>query len=148
MAIIVGVDGSAQSLEALRWAVEEARTRKTAVRAVHVWQYPVSVVVSDPFLGGPETDPLLIDPSELSRLAQEHLADVVRGAVSDPGAVEQLVVQGHPAEELVKAAQGAELLVVGSRGRGGFTGLLLGSVSHACAQHVRCPVVIVRGRPE
>lgn len=146
MAIIVGVDGSAESLQALRWALEEARLRKTAVRVVHVWQYPVAVVISDPFLGGPEADPLLIDPSDLPRIAQAHLAEVVRSVVADPSAVEQQVVPGHPAEELVAAAKDAELLVVGSRGRGGFSGLLLGSMSQACAQHARCPVVIVRGR--
>ena len=148
MAIIVGVDGSAESLEALRWALEEARVRSTTVRAVHVWQYPATMVIGDPFLGGPEVDPLLIEPSELPHLAKAHLAEIVRDAALDPDAVEQQAVQGHPAESLLEASKDAELLVVGSRGHGGFAGLLLGSVSQACAQHARCPVVIVRGRPE
>lgn len=144
MAIVVGVDGSPESLQALRWALAEAKLRKTTVRAVHAWQYPRTMVISDPFLGGPEVDPLLIEPSELEGAVEGRLAELVRGVASEPDAVEQRVVQGNPAESLVEASKDAELLVVGSRGRGGFSGLLLGSVSQACAHHAHCPVVIVR----
>jgi len=142
MAIVVGVDGSAESIAAIRWAVEEGRLRKTAVRAVHVWQYPL-MSTGDAFFG-PGFDPLPIDPGELRELAVAGLADAVRKATDVPDAVEQEVVEGHAAEGLVEAAKDAELLVVGSRGHGGFGGLLLGSVSQACAHHARCPVVIVR----
>jgi nucleotide-binding universal stress UspA family protein len=69
----------------------------------------------------------------------------VAEATSDPDAVEEEAVQDHPAQRLIEAAKEAELLVVGSRGHGGFAGLLLGSVSHACAQHAGCPVVIIHG---
>lgn len=143
MAIVVGVDGSAESIEALRWALEEGRLRKTNVRAVHVWQFPL-VTTGDPFVGS-GFNPIPIELSELRKLAESRLADAVAEATTNPEAVEQELVEGHPAESLVEAAKDEELLVVGSRGHGGFGGLLLGSVSQACAHHARCPVVIVRG---
>jgi len=145
MAIVVGVDGSAESVQALRWALEEARLRKTRVRALYVWEFPSTLVVSDPLLGGPEFDPLLVEPSELEGIARQRLADIVRAVAADPGLLEERVVEGNPAEALVQASKDEELLVVGSRGRGRFSGSLLGSVSQACAHHARCPVVIVRG---
>jgi len=143
MAIVVGVDGSAESVEALRWAIEEARLRKTTVRAVLVWQYQLTST-GDPFFG-PGFDPLPIEPGELRELAAARLTGAVEHATADPKAVEQQVVEGHPAEMLVEAGKDAELPVAGSRGHGGFGTMLLGSVSQACAHHARCPVVIVRG---
>jgi len=143
--VVAGVDGSPESIEALRFALEEGRLRGTSVRAVLAWQLPPLLAAGDPFVLGSGFDPSLVEPSELRRVAQERLAAAVAQATSAPGAVEQQVVEGHPAECLVAAAADAELLVVGSRGRGGFGGLLLGSVGQACAQHARCPVVIVRG---
>jgi nucleotide-binding universal stress UspA family protein len=145
MTIVVGVDGSAESNKALRWAIEEARLRNTTVRAIYAWEYPPVLGGGDPFLGGPAERPLLIDPQELRVLAEARLAVAVAEATSDPDVVKQEAVQGHPAESLLEAAKGAELLVVGSRGHGGFAGLLLGSVSYACAQHAGCPVVIIHG---
>jgi nucleotide-binding universal stress UspA family protein len=145
MAIVVGVDGSAESIDALRWAIAEARLRKTDVRAVHVWQFPPLLSTGDPFVLGSGLDPALIEPSELRKLAESRLADAVVAAGADVAAVEQVLVEGHPAEGLVEAAEGEELLVVGSRGHGGVAGMLLGSVGQECAHHARCPVVIVRG---
>jgi nucleotide-binding universal stress UspA family protein len=147
MAIIVGVDGSAESIEALRWAIEEARLRKTAVRAVRVWHHPTTLGGYDSFLLGADVDPLLVEPGELRKLAKVRLAEAVAQATGDPDSVEQHVVEGHPVESLVQLATEDDLLVVGSRGRGGFSGLLLGSVSQECAHHARCPTVIVRRRP-
>jgi len=144
MAIVVGVDGSAESIKALEWAIDEARQRKTSVRAVHVWQYPPLLRTGDPFLG-PGFDAQPIEPSVLEELARTRLAEAVAQATAEPDSVQQDVIEGpHPAETLVEAARVAELLVVGSRGHGGFGSLLLGSVSQACAHHARCPVVIVR----
>jgi nucleotide-binding universal stress UspA family protein len=143
VAIIVGVDGSAESIEALRWALEEGRLRKTPVRAVHVWQYPLMMSTGDPFFG-PGFDPLPVEPSEFRALAESRLAAAVAEAAPADGSVEQELLEGNAAEALIDAAKGAELLVVGSRGHGGFAGLLLGSVSHACAQHAQSPVVIIR----
>jgi nucleotide-binding universal stress UspA family protein len=145
MTIIVGVDGSPESSRALRWAIEEAQLRNTAVRAIYAWEYPPLLGAGDPFRVGAAEKSLLIDPKELQQLAETRLADAVAEATSDPDAVEEEAVQDHPAQRLIEAAKEAELLVVGSRGHGGFAGLLLGSVSHACAQHAGCPVVIIHG---
>lgn len=145
MAIVVGADGSPESQQALRWAIEEGRLRNTTVRAVHAWDYPPMFGASDPFFVGAGADLPLIDPRDLEKLAETRLADAVAEVSADPGSVEHEVVQGQPAECLLEAAKDAELLVVGSRGHGGFKDLLLGSVSQACVQHATCPVVIVRG---
>ena len=137
--IVVGVDGSEESREALRWALGEAELRGSAVRAVHAWSRPIA-------FGGPTMPPHALDASALRDHAQESLdsaVDEVAGE-SPAVAVERLVEEGAAADVLVRAAEGADLLVVGSRGHGGFAGLLLGSVSQQCAQHAPCAVVIAR----
>lgn len=145
--IVVGVDGSNASLEALRWAVEEGRMRRTPVRALLAWRYAHPIEASDPYLLSLGFDPEPGDPGRALRLTEARLASAVDAALEgleDPDSVEQEVIEGHAAAVLVDASARAELLVVGSRGHGGFSGLLLGSVSHACANHAACPVVIVR----
>jgi nucleotide-binding universal stress UspA family protein len=148
MAIVVGVDGSNESMEALRWALGEARLRGTGVRAVRVWEYPFVAPSAEWTLGAPTPKPLAVDPQQVRRLAETQLAQAVSDVEPDAAAVriEQHVIEGHPARALVEASKGADLLVVGSRGHGGFGGLLLGSVSQACVHHARCPVVVVRPR--
>jgi nucleotide-binding universal stress UspA family protein len=135
--IVVGVDGSARSLTALQWAVQEARLRKCSVRVVMAWQ-PVQVYGETLGLGPtPAAEGLLASAAaaEVARLAEQtRSADV-------PMTWEAVV--GHPAWALVAAAQDAELLVVGSRGHGGFVGMMLGSVSQHVLSHARCPVVLV-----
>jgi nucleotide-binding universal stress UspA family protein len=137
--IVVGIDGSDASKEAFRWALEEARLRRSRLQAVYAWLPPQIV--------GRGYIPLeLIDPDVLRQLAQERLDGFVdEVAQSSDLEIESVAVEGPAAKVLVEAAQKAELLVVGSRGHGGFAGLLLGSVSQQCAQHALCPVVIVRG---
>jgi nucleotide-binding universal stress UspA family protein len=134
--IVVGVDGSPGAREALRFALEEARLRDASVAAVFVWSLPLVADV-----------PAALLPATLSDFREEAVEalDAALEEVSDTGGVEieRVVVEGPPARELVAAAEGADLLVVGSRGRGGFAGLLLGSVSQQCAHHAPCPVVIV-----
>jgi nucleotide-binding universal stress UspA family protein len=149
MAIVVGVDGSEESRAALRWALEEARLRHTHVRAVHAWELPLSLIPPQPYLGEPVVTEPLVDVDEFRKRAEQLLDHVVHHVAGDTGDVhvEQDVRDGHPSDVLVKASENADLLVVGSRGRGGFAGLLLGSVSQACAHHASCPVVIIR-RPE
>lgn len=146
MAIVVGVDGSNESLEALRWALGEARLRATAVRAVRVWEYPFVAPSAEWTLGAPAPQPVAVDPQEVRHLAETQLDQVVSEVEPDAAGVqiEQHVIEGHPANALVEASKGADLLVVGSRGHGGFAGLLLGSVSQACVHHAHCPVVVVR----
>ncbi len=138
--IVVGVDGSEPSKEALHWALGEARLRQATLRAIYAWLYPN--------VGGRGyIPPELLDRAVLSRSAQAKLdAAVTEVAGTSPGVdLERTVVEGPTARVLVEAGEEAELLVVGSRGHGGLAGLLLGSVGQQCAHHAPCPVVIVRG---
>lgn len=138
--IVVGVDGSEPSLEALRWSIEEARTRQCGIRAVYAWFMP-----RDAAYGFVPAE--VFDRERLQREARDHLDGwVAQVPESADVRVERRAVEGHAARVLIEAAEGAELLVVGSRGRGGFTGLLLGSVSQQAAHHAPCPVVILRAR--
>lgn len=135
--IVAGVDGSAASRLALEWAVTEARLRGGQVRAVTAWEFPPVTVGMEGLIHNPD-----IFPQAARRLQNEALKEVGSGAVPVTGDV----VQGHPATVLLKAAEDADLLVVGSRGFGGFTGLLLGSVSTQVLHHSPCPVLVVRTR--
>ena len=141
--IVVGVDGSEESKEALRWAIDEGHLRQATVRAVYVWTYPV-------IFTGELVPPSLVDANALRDAAQKALDDTVAEVAGDtPDAyIERVVEHGSVAHVLVDAAQEANLLVVGSRGHGGFTGSLLGSVSQQCAHHASCAVVIVRKQYE
>jgi len=138
--IVVGIDGSEESRGALRWALAEAKLRGAALRVVHTWLYPH-------IAAGPGMDPVL--DTEVIENARAVATELVQAELATAGAafgevdVEQAVVEGAAAPTLIEAAKGADLLVVGSRGRGGFAGLLLGSVSQQCAHHAPCPVVIV-----
>lgn len=140
--IVVGVDGSAESKVALRWALEEAQAREARLVCVHAWLFPSPVAPDD----------LRMDwERDLFGQLQEDAESVLETAMAEVGPdeekvpVERSVVEGPAAAVLLRAAEGADLLVVGSRGLGGFRGLLLGSVSQQCAYHASCPVVIVRG---
>lgn len=135
--IVVGVDGSEASVRALRWAVEEARLRGATVRAVHAWSYP-------PVSTYHEAAHVLKAP--LADEAEEVLDRMLREGTggADDVEIQQRVVDGPAAAALVEASSDASLLVVGSRGLGGFSGLLLGSVSQQAASHASCAVVIVR----
>jgi nucleotide-binding universal stress UspA family protein len=142
--IIVGVDHSAGAEEALRFAFDEAQLRRATLRAVHAWQFG--------YIGAPSLEGAVsVLGAELDehRSAAEAVLDaMVREAIPDAGDVEieRRVVEGAAAAVLVEESRGADLLVVGSRGHGGFAQLLLGSVSQQCAHHAECPVVIVRPR--
>jgi len=137
--IVVGVDGSDESKEALRWALEEARLRDATVRAVYAWRDPY---VLAPGFGLPED----FEFDALRERAVETLDAVVAEVAGKTShvPVEGVVAEGPAGSVLVQAAEGAELLVVGSRGHGGFVGLLLGSVSQQCVTHAPCPVLVVR----
>ena len=147
--VVVGVDGSAGSAEALRWALAEARLRKSPLRAVHAWMfgYVGGTVDGYPSLGGSldAYGSLGIDSGDLHRAAEDLLDRAVADAGTDTEGVEieRQVVQGSAAEALLTAVDKNDLLVVGSRGHGGFAELLLGSVSQQCVHHAPCPVVVV-----
>lgn len=133
--ILVGVDGSEGSRRALRWAMELAAVRPTAVRAVIVWQRTFDY-------GSQRYWP--VDES-IAADARERLAATVAEVAGQapPVTIEQLVLEGDPGRVLCAQSADADLLVVGSRGLGGFAGLILGSVSTKCAHHSQCPVVVV-----
>lgn len=138
--IVVGVDGSEGSRIALRWAFEEALRRSATVCLVHVWSFPHSIAPMAIAVAVPTVE-------EMHKVATEIL-DQVLAAVDAPAGVplERRIVEGGAAEALIEAARDAELLVVGTRGLGGFSRLLLGSVSHQCVHHAPCPVVVVPPR--
>lgn len=131
--VVVGVDGSAEGGSAIAFAFAEASLRGAGLRAVHAWKGAAG--------GGPLSS---VDTEERAEGERRLLAEALAGwseRYPDVKVTEQ-VEQGHPVEVLKKASAHAELLVVGSRGRGGLTGLLLGSVSHSLLQHAVCPLVI------
>jgi len=138
--IVVGVDGSSSSKAALAWAVDQARLTGASVEAVIAWHYPVVV-------GGIPFAPMgVVDSPDYAEFAMKVLSDAIAATVDpdEPVKVSLVVRAGNAAQALLEAARGADLLVVGSRGHGGFTEALLGSVSQACVHHARCPVVIIR----
>jgi nucleotide-binding universal stress UspA family protein len=135
--IVVGVDGSASSEEALRWAVRQSRLTGQPVDAVIAWDYPVNYGVAEVH----EFD----WQGDSAELLQKTVTNVL--TEDDARLVRQRVVHGHAAKVLLDASADADLVVVGSRGHGGFTGMLLGSVSQHVVAHATCPVVVVHEHP-
>jgi len=130
---VVGVDGSEPSIDALRFAVRTAKAFRTSLEAVAVWTYPAGAEVALLVNWSPEND------------AHDILDAAVETVFSTdiPPWFSSTTKPGSTARALIEESAGAEMLVVGSRGHGGFVGLLLGSVSAVCAEHARCPVLIV-----
>ena len=135
-AVVVGVDGSTSSLAALRKAAELASMFGHPLEVITTWQFPISYDRTLP--------PAIWSPEADAQAILDATAEEVFGA-DRPDHLTLRVVPGPAAAVLIKRSEDAELLVVGSRGHGGFAGLLLGSVSTACAQHARCPVLIMHG---
>jgi nucleotide-binding universal stress UspA family protein len=142
--IVVGVDGSPISKLALRWAITQARLTGATIDAVIAWQYPEAMT------GNAWVVNLVDDEPGFGDMAEQELTEAIsETAGPDPDVViNPVVVEGWPAEVLLDAAEGADLLVIGSRGRGGFTSALLGSVSQNCAHHATCPLLIIRARKD
>ena len=138
--IVVGVDGSKCSHSALRFALNEARIRQAKLRIVVVWHVPLAAYGA----GWAPPPPHLVEDSEAA--ANDILEEALQLVKDDAGSVEieSVVREGQSAQILIEEAEKAELLVIGSRGRGGFRELMLGSVSQQCAHHALCPVTIVR----
>ncbi|THV38705.1 universal stress protein [Glycomyces buryatensis] len=137
--IVVGVDGSRPSIRALEWAIEQARRTGAKVEAVLAWEVPTMYGTGMMVQQGGE---------EFDKSAKQSLETAVNHALAGKidVTVEAHTVGGHPAKTLIDMAERADLLVVGSRGHGGFVGALVGSVSHYCVSHAECPVVVVRHR--
>ena len=136
--IVVGVDGSAPAKAALAWAVRQAQLTGAAVEAIIAWEYPATYGYSMPAA------------PEINYNFEEVAAEVVANAIAEacgqgePVKINSRVVEGNAAQALLDASAGAELLVVGSRGHGGFVEALLGSVGQHCVHHATCPVVVIR----
>ena len=139
--IVAGVDGSPSSLAALHWAVRQARSTGGTVDAVIAWQFPAT----GNFGWAPVST---IDDLDFEAAAKQTLDEAIGGLGEEAAGVplRPLVVPGLAAQVLLDAAADADLLVVGSRGHGGFAEALLGSVSQHCVHHASCPVVVIRGQ--
>lgn len=135
--IVVGVDGSENAHAALRWALQEGRLRQAAVEVVHTWHLPY--VGASPYIVP------VFDSDTYEKAAQQLMDSAVdaEDTTGLPAPVARIVVLGGAAGAIVEQARDADLIVVGSRGLGGFGGLLLGSVSHQVVHHAPCPVVVV-----
>ena len=137
--IVVGIDGSRNSLAALHWALDyAAATGRTQVHAVMSWNYPASAVAGSPLGVGLPPTHAMAEATESALAGVLDDIDVPDGVVLTP-----VVAEGAPAAVISECAADAELIVVGQRGHGGFLGLLLGSVATQVAHHAPCPVVIV-----
>jgi nucleotide-binding universal stress UspA family protein len=139
--IVAGVDGSDSSIEALRWAIRQAELTGAMVEATIAWHFPL-------LLGGYAWPPVgILETTDFAGMAGKFLNEAVTKAVGggDRTRITEVVKEGDAAQVLIEQADGASLLVVGSRGHGGFAEALLGSVSQHCVHHSRCPVVIIRG---
>jgi nucleotide-binding universal stress UspA family protein len=134
--IVVGVDGSASSKAALAWAIKQARLTGAVVQAITAWEFPVT-------FGYPVPVAPSVDFGELAKDALElAIAEVTDPR--EPVKITRMVVEDNAARALVDASAGADLLVVGSRGHGGFVEALLGSVGQHCVHYATCPVVVIR----
>jgi nucleotide-binding universal stress UspA family protein len=139
--VVVGVDGSAESVAALKWAARYQAATGSTVQAVLSWHFPAAA--------GPA--PVGVAPKQISDEVRANMLANLTKAITEaygspaPERVESKVEYGHPAQLLVDASEHADLLVVGHRGHGAFTGMLIGSVSIHCVTHAHCPVVVVRG---
>jgi nucleotide-binding universal stress UspA family protein len=146
--IVVGVDGSAASHEALAWAVEEGRLRGAKVVALHAWTFVPAAPIGDPGMIAIPAGDLVGQLDAEAEGARTALADSITEVVGDGGGieVEARLVEGDAGEALVAASDAADLVVVGSHGRSGLRAAILGSISRHVVDHARCPVVVVRPR--
>jgi len=137
--VIVGVDGSAESAAALEWAARYAAAMGASITAVLAWHYPPAGLA-------PAAHPQPLTDDVRAQL--QHVLDTsvagIAGRLPD-GSVQTRIAYGHPAQVLTAESADADLLVVGNRGHGGFTGMTVGSVSMHCVTNSHCPVVVVRG---
>jgi nucleotide-binding universal stress UspA family protein len=141
--IVVGIDGSPGARDALDFALQEARLRGANVRVVAAWDVPGGAVYAETRgLGDPEL------PRRLEQNARDDAARALEHADVNGVELSTVVREGSPSHVLLEEAGDADLLVVGSRGLGGFRGLLLGSVGQQCAHHTPCPLIIVPHRHE
>ena len=137
---VVGIDGSDPARATLEWAAKEAELRGAKLEIVGAWAFPMYV---DP-MGGAFPMPGMYEKTEANEREMIE-AEVAKVLGPNPNIAYEIMVRcGSTATELLAAAEGADLLVIGSRGRGGFASLLLGSTALQCIHHATCPVTVVR----
>jgi nucleotide-binding universal stress UspA family protein len=138
--VVAGIDGSAESVAALRWAGRYAAATGATVRAVRAWHFPTAAALPPE---GKAPEPVT---DEIKERMRGEVAEAIAKANAEPSVqIETEIAYGHPAEALIDESASASLLVVGHRGHGGFTEMLTGSVAIHCVNHAACPVVVVRG---
>jgi len=133
--IVVGVDGSVTSKSALRWAARQARLTGAVVEAVTAWQVPA-------ISGYPVPNPDVNWEELATQIVTDAIAEIA--ATAEPPEIRYKVAEGNAAQVLLDGSAGADLLVIGSRGHGGFAAALLGSTGQHCVHHATCPVVVIR----
>ena len=133
--VVVAVDGSDTAQRALEWAVEEARLRQARLRVVNAWHQP--------FAGGLPYPDGLFEPGIVAQASEAILDQALGGCDLGDLEVDRVSAEGTPAGVVLEAASSAELVVTGSRGLGGFKGLLLGSTTNQVAHHATCPLIVV-----
>ena len=139
--VVVGIDGSAESVRALGWAASYAEATGAMIEALLSWRYPAEGGVNLPGAA----------PKAVNQEVGATMQAVLNKALTEvygtdaPAKVHTTIAYGHPAEMLIDASKDADLLVVGNRGHGAFPGMSTGSVSMHCVNHANCPVVVVRG---
>ncbi|HUC23591.1 MAG TPA: universal stress protein [Streptosporangiaceae bacterium] len=136
--IIVGVDGSPPSQAAFRWAVRQTRLTGGRVCAVTAWRYPVAY-------GYPVPISPLSSAEEIAERVLRTATDEIEQEPGEPVTISGKIVEGNAAKVLLEESQDADLLVIGSRGHGGFAAALLGSTGQHCVHYATCPVVVIRG---
>jgi len=140
--IVVGIDDSLGARGALRWAIAQATAMGATVEAVHAYTFDLAWIDQT-------SEHVPLWRARAAKKAQDEVDQVVDSVVGDSATIpiQRLALEGSAAPVLIEAAKDAELLVVGTRGRSEFVGLLLGSVSQRCAEHAPCPVVVVPPHP-
>jgi nucleotide-binding universal stress UspA family protein len=142
--IVVGVDGSDSSRAALAWALAEAGLRGASLRAVHAWMLPAMGTGEAPWALIPPGSYVDVNADEIEKATHEALDREIAEVKGPAGvAVERFVAEGPAADVIVEASADAELIVVGTRGRGAIATLVLGSTSQHVIHNAKCPVVVV-----
>jgi len=140
--IIVGIDGSGHSQQALEWAVKHAAIEHVPLTVLSVHEVATNAWTGSPIIMAEDRP----EEEKTRQAAQEAVNKTISELGAQPGPVTVRVISGQPARALIDASEGADMVVVGSRGVGGFSSLRMGSVSSKVVHHAACPVVVVRHR--
>ena len=146
--VVVGVDGSPSSIAALRWAARLAPSMNAQIQAITTWQYPTGAGAGIGMGGGVGMEMADAPEAVATTILDQALSTAF--AHTPPAGLQRTTLQGNPAQVLLDVSTDSDalMLIVGSRGHGGFVGLLIGSTSAYCAEHATCPVLVVHAAPD